>query len=132
MPLIPDVGGNHLSGRSRNALALRATLHGRWASDRQWHVRTGIDATDRQFIASDNVNWVGARQLLSARAGIKGQAFGLSRCARNLRDQHYLARAGYSPTFSPTGPPDSILLGDPGNGRRFGAPVTYHFAPGDR
>ena len=119
-------------GAPRNALALTATLHGRWAGDRQRHVPTGFDATDRQFIASDNVNWVGARQLLSAGAGIKGQAFGLSRCGRNLRDQHYATRAGYSPTFSPTGPPDSILFGDPANGRRFGASVTYHFAPGDR
>ena len=31
-----------------------------------------------------------------------------------------------------SGPPDSILFGDPANGRRFGASVTYHFAPGDR
>jgi hypothetical protein len=72
------------------------------------------------------------RQLLSAGAGIKVQACGLSRCGRNLRDQHYVTRAGYSPTFRPTGPPDSILFGDPANWRRFGASVTYHFAPGDR
>jgi iron complex outermembrane receptor protein len=131
-PLVPDVGGNHLPGAPRNALALRATLHGRWAGDRQWFVRTGFDVTDRQFIASDNVNWTGARQLLSAGAGITVQAFELSLWGRNLLDQHYVTRAGYSSTFSLTGPPYSIVFGDPANGRQFGGSVTYHFAAGGR
>jgi iron complex outermembrane receptor protein len=131
-PLVPDVGGNHLPGAPRNALALTATLHGRWAGDRQWYVRTGFDVTDRQFIASDNVNWLGARHLLSTGAGITVQGFEFSLWGRNLLDQHYVTHAGYGPTFSPTGPPYSILAGDPANGRRFGASVTYHFAPGDR
>ena len=132
MPLVPDVGGNHLPGAPRNALALRATLHGHWVGDRGWYVSTGFDVTDRQFIASDNLNWLGARDLLSAGAGITGRAFEFSLWGRNLLDQHYVTNGQYATTFSLTGPPDSILWGDPANGRRFGASVTYHFAAGDR
>jgi iron complex outermembrane receptor protein len=127
-PLVPDVGGNHLPGAPRNALALTATLHGRWAGDRGWYVSTGFDVTDRQFITSDNVNWLGARHLLSAGAGVTGQAFDFSLWGRNLLDQHYVTNAG----FLPTGFGDSFLFGDCANGRRFGASVTYHFAPSDR
>ena len=131
-PLVPDVGGNRLPGAPRNALSLTATLHGRWAADRQWYARMGFDVTDRQFIASDNLNWLGARHLLSAGAGITGQVFELSLWGRNLLDQHYATNGGYGPTFSVTGPPYSILAGYPANGRRFGASVTYRFAAGDR
>jgi iron complex outermembrane receptor protein len=127
-PLVPDVGGNHLPDAPRNALALKATLHGRWAGDRQWYAGAGFDVTDRQFITSDNVNWLGARHLLSAGTGISGKRFECSLWGRNLLDQHYATHAG----FGPTGFGDSFLLIDPSNGRRFGASVTYHFAPGDR
>jgi iron complex outermembrane receptor protein len=128
-PLVPDVGGNHLPLAPRNALALTATLHGRWAGHRQWYVRTGFDVTDRQFVSSDNLNWLGARHLLSAGAGITGRSFEFSLWGRNLLDQHYVANAGF--TFL-TAFGDSTLFGDGANGRRFGASVTYHFAPGDR
>jgi len=82
----------------------------------------------RQFIASDNLNWLGARQLLSAGAGITGRGFEFSLLGRNLLDQRYVTYAG----FSPTGSGDSNHVADSANGRRFGASVTYHFAPGDR
>jgi iron complex outermembrane recepter protein len=128
-PLVPNVGGNRLPSAPRNALALTATLHGRWVGNRQWYVRTGFDVTDRQFVTSDNLNWLGARHLLAAGAGITGQGFEFSLWGRNLLDQHYVARAGFSPL---TGFGDSTLFGDATNGRRFGASVTYHFAPGNR
>jgi iron complex outermembrane receptor protein len=131
-PLVPDVGGNRLPGAPRNALALTATLHGRGAGDRVWYVRTSFDVSDRQYIASDNVNWLGARHLLSAAAGITAQGFELSLWGRNLLDQHYVTNGGYGPTFSPTGPPYSIVWGEPANGRRFGASITYRFAARDR
>jgi iron complex outermembrane receptor protein len=126
-PLVPDVGGNHLPSAPRNALALRATLHGRWAGDRQWYAGAGFDVTDRQFIASDNVNWIGARHLLSAGTGITGWGFEFSLWGRNLLDQRYATNAG----FNPTGYGDSVLVVDSANGRRFGASITYHFAPHD-
>jgi outer membrane receptor protein involved in Fe transport len=129
---VPDVGGNHLPSAPRNALALTATLHGRWPGDRQWYARAGFDVTDRQFNDADNLNWVGARHLLSAGAGITVRGFELSLWGRNLLDQHYVTRAGYGPTFSLIGPPYSILGADPANGRRFGASVTYQFADHDR
>ena len=127
-PLVPDVGGNHLPDAPRNALALTATLHGRWAGDRGWYLRTGFDVTDRQFITSDNVNWLGARHLLSAGAEITARGFEFSLWGRNLLDQRYATNAG----FSPTGFGDLFLNVESANGRRFGASVTYHFAPGDR
>jgi len=127
-PLVPDVGGNDLPSAPRNALALRATLHGRWAGDRQWYAGAGFDATDRQFITSDNVNWLGARHLLSAGAGITARGFELSLWGRNLLDQRYATNAG----FGPTGFGDLFLVVDSANGRRLGASITYHFASGDR
>jgi outer membrane receptor protein involved in Fe transport len=84
--------------------------------------------TDRQFITSDNVNWLGARHLLSAGTGITAGGFEFSLWGRNLLDQRYATRAG----FGPTGFGDSFLVVDSANGRRFGASVTYHFAPGER
>jgi len=128
-PLVPDVGGNHLPSAPRNALALTATLHGRWDGDRRWYVRTGFDVTERQFVTSDNLNWLGARHLLSAGAGIAGQGFEFSLWGRNLLKQHYVVNAGFSPLTSFG---DSTRVGDSANGRRFGASVTYHFAPGKR
>jgi iron complex outermembrane receptor protein len=128
MPLVPDVGGNRLPSAPRNAVALRATLHGRWAGDRQWYAGAGFDVTDRQFITSDNVNWLGARRLLSAGAGIRERGFEFSLWGRNLLDQRFATNAG----FSPTGYGDSFLVVDSANGRRFGASVTYHFTPRNR
>ena len=128
-PLVPDVGGNHLPSAPRNALALTATLHGSSAGHRQWYVRAGFDVTDRQFVTSDNLNWLGARHLLSAGAGITRQGFEFALWGRNLLDQHYVANAGF--TFL-TSFADSSLIGDGANGRRFGASVTYYFAPGNR
>jgi hypothetical protein len=86
------------------------------AGDRWWYVRAGVDVTDRQFIASDNLNWMGARHLLSASAGITGHGFELSLWGRNLLDQHYVTNGGYGPTFSLIGFPYSILVGDPATG----------------
>jgi iron complex outermembrane recepter protein len=128
-PLVPDVGGSRLPSAPRNALALTATLHGRWDGDRRWYVRTGFDVTERQFVTSDNLNWLGARHLLSAGAGIAGQGFEFSLWGRNLLNQHYVMNAGFSPLTSFG---YSTLVGDSANGRRFGASVTYHFAPGMR
>jgi iron complex outermembrane recepter protein len=128
-PLVPDVGGNHLPSAPRNALALTATLHGRWDGDRRWYVRTGFDVTDRQFVTSDNLNWLGARHLLGAGAGITGQGFEFSLWGRNLLNQHYVMNAGFAPLTSFG---DSTLVGDSANGRRFGASVTYHFTPANR
>jgi iron complex outermembrane recepter protein len=127
-PIVPDVGGNRLPSAPRNALALRATLHGRWAGDREWYAGAGFALTDRQFITSDNVNWLGARHLLSASTGITARGFELALWGRNLLDQRYASNAG----FGPTGFGDYFLVVDSANGRRLGASVTYHFAPGGR
>ena len=127
IPLVPDIGGNRLPGESRNALAASSTFHGTLGGNRRWYVRLDLDASDRQFVSTDNVNWLPARHLLNAGLGVTSGRLRLALWGRNLTNERY---SGFV-TFGSTDFGGQQIVVDRANGRRWGASMSYHFGASD-
>src|SRR4051812_12508930 len=80
----PDIGGNQLPGAPEMAGALTATLHGHLDDNLHWYVRADFYAASRQYVRTDNLNWLSAQQIPSARLGLTGKRWELSLWGRSL------------------------------------------------
>ena len=74
--LVPDVGGNRLPKAPLDAGSVSVALHGDFSPALRWNVELGIDVIGREYVSTDNLNWIQARHLPNARFAVAGKSLG--------------------------------------------------------
>jgi iron complex outermembrane recepter protein len=121
--LVPNVGGNQLPGAPQQAVSVNLTFHAALQGDLRWYLRAGLDAADREYARTDNLNWIAARTLPSARLGLMGARWELAIWGRNLTST--LRSDHVATNYSDSG--DFHFLVDRANGASWGASFAYRF-----
>ncbi len=82
--LSPDIGGKQLPGAPELAGTLTATLHGHLNDNVHWYARADFYAASRQYVRTDNLNWLSTQRIPGARVGLTSKHWELALWGRNL------------------------------------------------
>ena len=118
--LVPDVGGNQLPGAPRHSAAFNATFHARLMWDLRWYLRMGLYTASREFIRTDNLNWLRSQWLPSARLGVLGKNWEFALWGRNLT----VGRTGFV-NVAISDADVRHFIADRANGSSWGASLIY-------
>jgi iron complex outermembrane receptor protein len=117
--LVPDVGGNRLPAAPLDAGSVNVVLHGNLSAALRWNLEVGLDVIGREYVRTDNLNWIPARCLPNARFAVAGTRWEAALWGRYLSDQNYLEYAAWNPFFG-------NFQVDRANGARWGLSLLYH------
>jgi outer membrane receptor protein involved in Fe transport len=120
--LAPAIGGNQLPGAPEMSASLSATLHGNLDGDLHWYARADFYAASRQYMRTDNLNWLSAQRIPSARVGLTSKHWELSLWGRNLNSTLRSDHAALATADSGL----RQFVVDRANGASWGLTCTYH------
>jgi hypothetical protein len=117
--LVPDVGGNRLPKAPLDAGSVSVALHGTLSAAFRWDVEVGIDLIGREYVSTDNLNWIQARRLPNARFAVAGTHWETAVWGRYLSNQKSLETVDLDLR-------SSYFIGDRANGASWGLSLLYH------
>jgi iron complex outermembrane receptor protein len=117
----PDIGGHQLPLASRNSGTLEATVHGDFSQRLHWYLRGALYGASREFIRTDNLNWLEPAWLPSLRLGVSGRSWEAALWGVNLNGTPRTAFANIA-AIDPSG---RHFIGDRANGASWGVSVLY-------
>jgi iron complex outermembrane receptor protein len=115
--LVPDVGGNRLPKAPLDAGSVSVALHGSLSAARRWDLEVGIDVIGREYVSTDNLNWIQARRVPNARFAVAGTRWEAALWGRYLSHQNHLESVDLG---------SSYFIGDRANGASWGLSLLYH------
>ena len=97
----------------------RGVLHGSLSAALRWNLDVGLDVIGREYVRTDNLNWIQARHLPNARFAVAGTRWEAALWGRYLSDRKYSEYASWNAT-------NSDFVADRANGASYGLSLLYH------
>ena len=119
---VPDIGGHQLPLAPRHSGTFEATMHGGFPGRLHWYLRGALYGASREFIRTDNLNWLKPQWQPNLRFGITGQSWEIAFWGLNLS---HTPRTGFA-NIAAIDPIGQHFVGDRANGASWGVSLLYH------